>query len=300
MSIAAYLVENNNQKKVCIIVGLGLVGNAISKHLGFHASAVKVIQHFPTNWSDSSALIKIIISCLESVKCKNIEIIWSAGSAGFSASEQQMEDEYDFYSKIIIHLFELYNQSIIVNLLSSAGGMYENSGYVGDILSISPSRPYAYGKLKQELLLIDLGLPHRIYRISTVYGLGGGRVGLVLVLMQNAILNKPTVIHANQNTLRDYVYCDDVATTIVSDVLTENHLDENIKILASGKATSINMLLNLIKKISKKTIMVSYTADQTNSRNIVFSSDVIYKKLGASSLEASVSLLYKKLYSRLM
>jgi nucleoside-diphosphate-sugar epimerase len=158
---------------------------------------------------------------------------------------------------------------------------------------LSPIRPYADAKLAQEQLLHDLGIDHRIYRVSSVYGLGGNRMGLISVMLQSAINRQPMVIHANQNTLRDYILNTDIARTIVDDVLTNAAF--GVRILASGRATSVDMLLNMVHKIIGARPVHSFQASGQNNRDIVFSPRIICCPARVTSLEEGIRLMANKL-----
>jgi UDP-glucose 4-epimerase len=110
-------------------------------------------------------------------------------------------------------------------------------------------------------------------------------------------MRTPMIIFANQNTLRDYIFNTDLATSIVNDVVY--NAAEGTRILASGRPTSVHTLLNIIHKITGRRAVHSFRPDDTNSQNITFASQVIYKpfekRLKTTNLEEGIKILAKQM-----
>lgn len=167
---------------------------------------------------------------IESARMKNvsrIEAFWCAGRAGFSASEEEMHKEQLSYQAVVSEFEKEDGIPISFNLLSSAGGLYEGmSGLVNESVSPFPKRAYGAYKLEQEHILQASAIAFRIYRPTTVYGRAhtGSRKGLVSTLIDNTFNQVSTTIHANPDTLRDYVYVGDVARILVLNALSNSEL----------------------------------------------------------------------------
>jgi len=181
-------------------------------------------------------------------------------------------------------------------LLSSAGGIYENSTFVRSLDAVSPQRPYAYWKLKQEALLSELSIDARIYRIASVYGYkqGAGRLGLINTMIRRTLNRESILVFGSQNTLRDYIYHFDIARYIVAN-LTQNIF--KIEILASGKATSICALINMVERLIRRRVKVLYVDGIDNSNDIVFDRHLIPKNLQLTSLEEGVLNVFTRMKS---
>jgi nucleoside-diphosphate-sugar epimerase len=292
MSIACYN-RRDYPNHLVAVVGLGLIGRAVAEQLNLQAVSSPQANQFVVDWSESQSLINNFVQAMLSNDANHLELVWCAGKAGFSSKKTEFDHENDFFKKVVTGLYENINDQLSVNLISSAGGLYENSGRVTSLEPLSPNRPYAYAKLAQEQFLNELGVNHRIYRVSSVYGVGGSRMGLISVMLQSAINRQPMVIHANQNTLRDYILNTDIARTIVDDVLTDTEF--GIRILASGRATSVDMLLNMVHKIIGVRPVYSFQASGQNDRDIVFSPKIVYCPSRVTSLEEGIRVMAKKL-----
>ena len=292
MSITVYS-HPANENGVLVVVGLGLIGQAISKQLSLHATQVPLTVKEKFQWTDAVELSLIIKQATNALNVNSLEIIWCAGKAGFSALESETDLEHRFFEQFVTTLLRNNSIHLCVNLISSAGGLYENSGHVQDLESLSPSRPYANAKLAQELLLKKLEVDYRVYRVSTVYGFGGSRRGLISIMLRSSIIRTPMIIYADQNTLRDYIFNTDLAIAIVNDVVY--NADCGVRILASGRATSIHTLLNIVQKCSGRRVVHTFRPDGSNGQDITFSSNVIYhpfnQPLKTTNLEQGIKIL---------
>jgi nucleoside-diphosphate-sugar epimerase len=289
----AYYSRRGQAHHLVAIVGLGLIGQAVAEQFKLQTIRSPQSNQNVTDWSNPQSLIDNLKQTLASNNAHHLELVWCAGKAGFSSEQAELSREHQFFRKLIASLSDELGDHLRINLISSAGGLYENSGRVTELESLSPSRPYAQAKLAQEQLLNELGVNYRIYRVSSVYGVGGSRMGLISVMLQSAVNRKPMVIHANQNTLRDYILNTDIARTIVDDVLTDAEF--GIRILASGRATSVDMLLNMVHKIIGARPVYSFQASGQNNRDIVFSPRIVYCPSRVTSLEEGIRVMAKKI-----
>lgn len=291
MSVAGFAISNTHS---CVILGLGLIGQKIVDILNQSYRSLPL----PTNgmqWDQATTIIEAIEHFLSTHQSQTLDIIWSAGKAGFGASDKQMKSEFDVYAEVVQSLRE-QNLDLRFNLLSSAGGIYENSKIVRNLDNISPQRPYAHWKLKQESLLHNLNINSRIYRIASVYGYkqGQGRLGLINTMIKNTLNNEPIKVFGRQTTLRDYIYHFDIARFLVKSLLEETYRTE---IIASGKATSISSLINMVQRLTRQPVKTIYIDDFGNSNDIVFDHHLIPSKMQITSLEEGVLNVFARMKS---
>jgi nucleoside-diphosphate-sugar epimerase len=292
MSLKLYQVDHD-AKHLCIIIGLGLIGRTISHFLDRKYSYNKQFSNSVSDWKRPVLLNKAIKNIITTLQPNKLNVIWTAGKAGFSASDNDMKVEYDFFVDVIRSL-SVFDIDTTINFLSSAGGTYETMGFVSELDSVDPIRPYAVWKLKQEAVIKSYGMVSRIYRISSAYGykVRGGRSGMINALIDCALLKKIATIYANQNTLRDYIFINDIADYIVENIVEGRQ--SLTTILASGRPVSINTLLNMVETITRKPIKAIYVDTNSNSNNIVFDEHLIPPGLVKTSLEEGVRLLYAR------
>ena len=271
----------------CVVVGLGLIGKSIAKHISHYGLQIhNVTTQF--SWTQADEIADTINLLAQSTGRKQLELIWSSGHAGFSATDDEMNDEYNIFSEVTKRLAMKHGENLTINFLSSAGGIYEGLEYINNLVEVSPVRPYGEWKLKQEELLLSMQIPVRLYRISSAYGfaLGKSRFGLINNLINSSLTNKNTLIYANPSTLRDYVFTQDIARFITENIIESK--PPGTHIVASGRAVSVDMLINSISQLLRKRVKVSYSPSKTNSKNIVFPTRLLPHNLMITPLEESI------------
>lgn len=291
MSAVAYHL-NANSEHLCVIIGLGLIGSNIEQQLSFYAKPVAKDAVFHNDWDNPAQITDYLKSLVDQFEPTIVDIVWSGGKAGFDADQREMSDECLFFESFLESLTEFKGIKLTVNLISSAGGVYEGiDGLVSSIEGVAPMRHYGEGKLRQESNLLNQPYGHRVYRASSVYGvrLANMRMGLLNVLIYNAKAGLSTTMYANQNTLRDYIFSTDLAGHIVKNIVSCSK--SRLEVLASGRPTSINMLINMISRVTKRNVQVNYQSSAFNATDIVFAPKILPMKFTVTSLEEGISLL---------
>ena len=133
MSICTF---QTGEKHFSIIIGLGLIGQQIYQALKADSFHIEKFSSLATNWHQADSINQTLDSFIKSHQPNTLDIIWSAGKAGFASTDEDMSKEFDTYAHIVQHLKKT-KLNINFNLLSSAGGIYENSGHVKSIDDIS-------------------------------------------------------------------------------------------------------------------------------------------------------------------
>jgi UDP-glucose 4-epimerase len=297
------------------IFGAGLIGSAI------HQSLVKTdcyhTETLPFSWNntlDQRKDIDVIGEKLTEVleyQCDakrhagRVSFVWSAGKGGFLSPEEVMERELESYTRVLgifKRLNKKYSDTIFdFHLLSSAGGMHDGQRFVDNILSINPCRPYGKLKQTQETLLMTAtpSLSYMIYRPASVYGYVGRdcRLGLIPTLLYNCHHNKVTTIYGNLNTLRDYVPSIDIGKYIADRIrFGLSGVKEPVKILASGKPTSIFEIRNIVEKITGKRVYLTYRDGMDNSSDITFNPGIIPDGWKCTDIETGIRDVGNRLF----
>lgn len=270
MSVASILIRKGEKEHWCVIVGLGLVGECVARSISFESGSELKYNVKKVNWSDYENVYRAVVEYLPKRRDLKLDLIWSGGKQGFSATTAEMTTELELFSKVIQKVRDQFFDSLTIRLVSSAGGIYEGTDHVMSQDDTHPIRPYAHYKLKQEQFISDMNIPTAIYRLSTVYGYGSprSRVGLISALIKNDSGNQPLQIYASESTLRDYVYNIDVAREIRKDVFSGC---SGLKLLVSGRSISISSLINTVSRLTGKKPKVVYHFDDSNSADMLFS-----------------------------
>lgn len=102
-------------------------------------------------------------------------------------------------------------------------------------------------------------LNYIILRPSNAYGKNQniyGNQGIIAVTFGNLIQNKKIEIWGNGEIIRDYIYIDDLCRALL--LLIKNQKWNDIYNVGSGKGTSINKVLEIIKKITNINFNIHY------------------------------------------
>lgn len=293
MSLGLHTIGTSEPSCVAV-VGLGLVGKPISELLSLQPQVINNHTQTRIDWSDSTRLCSSILEYCQLQSSQRLELIWTAGKAGFFAPESELDKEIDFFESTINQLNSAENIDLIVSLVSSAGGIYEHSGFVEHIENVTPQRPYAFAKLAQEAILSDKQIPNRVYRASTVFGMGGKRVGLIVTMLRSARFRTPMSIFADLNTLRDYIFNGDLARQIVCDVI--NNAELGVRIAACGRALSIASVIRSVQQVTNRRVLATFDTNTSNDASIVFSPNVVSQGSSRTSFEEGLRLVNRAIF----
>jgi UDP-glucose 4-epimerase len=148
--------------------------------------------------------------------------------------------------------------SIPIIFISSGGCVY--TGNETPFTESSPSSGInAYGIMKSQMEreLDQSGIPFKILRVANVYGPGQpiGRGQGVIAEWINAINNGHKIeVFGSLQSFRDFIHVDDVVSAIVN-CLGFPHLNGVFNI-GSGKATTLQEVLNALINISSKELLI--------------------------------------------
>lgn len=305
MEIVEFLDNTKKQNRHTVLIfGLGLIGSSILKKIS--KQQVYNFRHFPFSWNLKNRQIdelEIILNYLKKNKSnKYIDIIWSAGKAGFFSDIEEINLELKSYLRVLAFAknlsIEFSNSNLKFHLFSSAGGLFEGQSIVSFDSSPRPFRPYGQLKLSQEKLLFDFSkhFNYRIYRPSTVYGYyPNARIGLISNILIKAIRNEFIEIFALRTSLRDYIFVEDISDFVI-DIIIKNldNINHNF-FLVSGKPTSIDEIVSKSIDVTKKNLYHSYNLNYKNSLDTTFSMKLVPDGLKLSTLSIGLDKTYKEL-----
>ena len=283
--------EENPGISIAAVFGVGLIGTHLVRNLYQHN--YKAVHSLPFSWQDSSHrekektdilnyirhLLKKILgaACHEINSHCRIDFVWSAGKGGFSMEQTETLPEMDSFSEVMGMAIDVLreNPSCLVrfHMLSSAGGLFEGQRNVNTATFPAPRRPYGFLKLSQEKILSDCDGPIRfIYRPTSVYGFAGlnRRLGLIPTLLWNGSKNKVSTIFGAPETLRDYVWADDVGAFIARMIALKTSSPGHF-ILAAGKPSALFEIFNHIEKILNKKLFCHYIKSGSNAEHNTYS-----------------------------
>jgi UDP-glucose 4-epimerase len=152
-------------------------------------------------------------------------------------------------------------------LASSAGGVHAgtNDDPVTERSLVAPMSAYGEGKVEQERAVrawsAATGVRAVIGRLSNLYGPGQDltkRQGLISNLVRASLRGEPLSVFVPLDTVRDYLFVTDAARRVeavldrVAAESDEGGDKATIKLIASGRATTIGELIAELHRIRKR------------------------------------------------
>ena len=189
---------------------------------------------------------------------KQWSIYWCAGAGTVTASEEVLQNEtviLEHFLAAIGNSTDLRSDLGQLFYSSSAGGLYAGAASlpITEHSEIMPRSIYGLQKLKNEEMLVAFAREHGarvlLGRIANLYGPNQNRSkgqGLITAICQSYILRKPADIFVGLDTVRNYIYVDDAAESIVRSmkVATKNPAGSvETKIVASKRNLTISAVL---------------------------------------------------------
>lgn len=248
----------------------GLLGSALSR--SFEGASTAVYQpRTRLVWSDADALPAHFATGVREFSerlspSSGWEIYWAAGIGNMGSAPSQFDNESRALQVLLDEVAR--NERLracpgAVVYCSSAGALYAGSTdrFVTESSPVAPTTPYAFAKLAQEDLLRDFSRAqpaHRVLiaRISTVFGPRGPAresKGLFAHLARSMLRHTPVRIFVPLDTMRDYVYSDDAARSIVATLRTSSGAEAlRIKIVASQRFTTIAEILAHFARVARR------------------------------------------------
>jgi UDP-glucose 4-epimerase len=285
----------------------GLLGRAISRRSAstFVGSAVA--------WADPRSAISVLEADLAgfcSVAGRgDWSIIWAAGAGVVASNESELKAETVLMERFVSSLEHQHppgNGAFF--LASSAGGVYAGSSDA-PFTEATPPRPltsYGAAKLEQEDVaarLLESAVPVSVGRLSNVFGPGQNLAkpqGLVSQLCLAAVTRRPVNIFVPMDTSRDYLYVDDAARMIVAvsaDVVRRQPQRAELRILASGRPTSVGSLLRTVQLVAHRPIRVGLgrqPGSDRHARDLRIQSNISDRitRMAVTSLPVGVKLVH--------
>lgn len=298
-------LDTEQDSQAYLIFGLGMIGRHILRDLS--RGRGEYGAQLPFSWTrdvrdereERDILGEVGNLCMDA-RTTRINVLWSAGKGGFALGDGELEEELTAFSTVLKLAEKLQSAApeacVHFHMLSSAGGLYEGQTNVGPETDPSPRRSYGKLKLMQEKLLEDSELHglKAIYRPSTVYGFAGAeqRMGLVARLIWDRINNRVTKIHGSLNTIRDYVYVQDIGRFIAINMRHGSGTCLKKHMLVGGKPTTIDEVIRIVEKIHPRKPYLNYTLSDFNSENNSYNRRVAPPHWKATDLETGIRAVY--------
>src|ERR1700749_2729600 len=181
------LRSDDRASRFVLVFGAGLIGNSVVNSL--RSFSEWDLELLPFSWSDSALQLLQFDGIRNRIEkwaasdygtgCGSrrirLGVLWSAGCAGFAASDCEVAEELRSHSAVtheVERLSEKISGPTVFHQVSSAGGLFEGQRVVNDKTEACWLRPY--GRLKhlqeQNVRRMNAAIVKRTYRLSSVIG----------------------------------------------------------------------------------------------------------------------------------
>ena len=255
-----------------LMLGAGFLGAAITRALLERGCPVTVLtrsepsEHQQTLLAGAAVLVGDVSGTapLAAALVEADHVVFALGSSSPIESDLDPAGDISAIVPPVIRLLELLRlrPEVGVTFLSSGGAVYgdKRSRRIRETAVPDPVSSYGIIKLTCEKYLgmyADAhAIPVRILRIANAYGPGqpsGRGQGLVARLIRSAAVGEQVPLYGPDESVRDFVYIDDVATSVADLVCTPNPVPRVVNI-GSGAGHSVTDVVRLVEEVTGQQI----------------------------------------------
>lgn len=297
---------------VWIIGAGGLLGGALTRQLNRN-QLFRILPNETINWADRDhvhhSFERNYQQLLTQAGTDPWTVIWAAGHASTSSTHLDTRQELDTLQLLInvMNKFSTNSQGTFF-LTSSAGGVYAGSQDPPFTINTKPNPTSAYGELKltqENLAKEQLTRTCRVVigRISNLYGPGqdiNKLQGLISQLAVSALTKKPLNIFVSLDTMRDYIYVDDAAGTVIH-LLGIDSENPSTHVVASGHPVSLGYLIQLAQGIFRARIPLAigaHSSSAAQARDLRLTPSVSPETGTITTLPAGIKNVYLDILQR--
>jgi UDP-glucose 4-epimerase len=258
--------------------GAGFIGSHLAKKLIDEGAIVTVIDNLSTGYEcnipSNCDFINLDLTDSDFLKKMPESISHVFHLAAQSSGEISYENpSYDLKINAMSTLELLkwsLEQKVEKFLYTSSMNVYGNveDKPITEQQIVAPESFYAVGKVASENYLkifFDIGLNTTVLRLFNVYGPGQNlenlKQGMLSIYIAYILKNEPIIVKGSLNRFRDFVYIDDVISSILSAINYNSQFD--IFNICTGIRTTVNEALDSILKVFKKKDYRIYENDGT-------------------------------------
>lgn len=258
---------------VLIIGGAGFIGFHLTERLLSEKCQVRVLSRKPNPFYALNPKVEYIFGdylneSLLKTALQGVDVVYQLVSTT-TPSTSNLNIVFDVESNVVgmVRLLELCVEASIRKVIfpSSGGTIYGIPEEV-PIHESHPTNPicsYAIAKLTVEKYLRLFHhlykLDYTILRIANPYGPGqdpSGKIGVISRFLSQIQANEPIKIWGDGTIVRDYIYVLDVVKALYNAMQLIS--EEKVFNIGSGRGTSLNELINIIKQVTGSTFAVEY------------------------------------------
>lgn len=266
--------------KITILGGAGFIGTNLAKELA-KTDKVTIIDkndsYFTTLRNMNLPLnYQVFPYHLDSdfdVQLKGTDVLYHLASTNIPGdSNRNIAAELEANVTVTAKLFDACIRQGVkkVVFISSGGAVYGKTSVcpIPEDTVTNPITSYGVQKLTIEKLLYlyhyQAGLDYNIIRLANPYGpyqRPNGRLGVISTFIYKAMTDGKLEVYGDGSVVRDFIYIDDAVKGIIR--IANGKSKYRLFNLGTGKGTSVNQVIDIIKKIVRNDIIVDYIAGRS-------------------------------------
>ncbi len=288
--------------------GTGFIGSEIVKHFATRNDDVISFSRNPPLKKNKVYKVNYINGDLNEkdklyALTKDVDIIFHCGGSS-TPSSIDLDANEELNTKNLVEA-SFYNDVKKFIFFSSGGAIYGNNEnkFFKETDTPKPISKYGKTKLRTEKLLLDEFHNNKnrilILRPSNPYGTpieNKKKQGVIPIFLKLLSEDRTIKVFGDGSTIKDYIHISDLIKIIHNLTLNSNYGIYNI---GSGIQTSINDLVSMMFRITKKQPKVTYNNSFKEDVNFALCTKKVYKNQSHNqliSLEEGISRLWNESY----
>lgn len=264
---------------ILVTGGGGFIGSHLVEQLLEHGHGITVLDNFSTgkraNLPETHPRLRIVAGDVRDAEqvagaaSGQDAIVHLAAVASVQASVEQPLETHQVNLVGTLNLLEAARKQDIAKFVyASSAAVYGNTRQlpVAEEDPLSPLTPYAADKLAGEYYLDfyrrQFALETTILRFFNIFGPrqdpSSPYSGVISIFMQRAIAGQPLTVFGDGEQSRDFVYVADLVRLLTEAVERAEGVPVAMNV-GSNRQTTLNQLLDAIRRFSGKTLEVSYS-----------------------------------------
>lgn len=289
--------------KILVTGGAGFIGSHLIEELLVKNHSVIILDNFSTGKIENLSFLqnypnqyqiyyadilnRQVLSTI--FKSQKINLVYHLAAAISVAESIQNPQKYqEINVQGTKNILEEINDKGIRFVYASSAAIYgeQPTKIISENLTPNPKSPYARTKLEGEYLIQQYSIPATILRFFNVYGsrqnINSGYAAVIPQFIDQITQKETLKIHGDGKQTRDFIYIKDLVQALYLAGFSDKVYLGPFNV-ATGKETSINKLIEILKDVFQLPIKVVQTSERDGDIKYSMANISKIKELGFKS-----------------